>query len=94
MERTFLDLTPDPARLARYMRLVQSYVHEEDGSRSALVQAAQEDPEAMTVSLVAVGMVLLDLASAPLELDPLVLLDRLSDEIVQTATDVAVAPAL
>ena len=78
VERTFSELAPDPATFTRHLGLVQAYVRSESGSHSALMVAANADPEGMTTSIVALGAVLLDIAAGAFDLTPEQMLDKLA----------------
>ena len=75
--------TPDSASFTRTVANVQSYVRSEAGSYAALVSAAQEDPAGTTMSLVALGAVLLDVAAGAFSLTPEEMLDKVSAGILQ-----------
>ena len=75
--------TPDLASFTRTVASVQSYVRGEPGSYRALVAAAEEDPAATTMSLVALGAVLLDVAAGAFSLTPQEMLAKVSAGILQ-----------
>ena len=77
--------TPDAALFRRTVEHVQSYVRSEPGAYSGLVTAAQEDPVGTTMSLVALGAVLLDIAAGAFSLTPDEMLDKVSAGIAQHA---------
>jgi hypothetical protein len=74
---------PDPARFGETVALVQSYVRSEAGAHTALMSAAQRDPEGMTHDLVALGAVLLDIAAGAFRLSP----DEVLDKVAATVAD-------
>lgn len=59
---------PERARFAETVRAVQAYVRSEPGAHSSLMETARRDPEATTLSLVALGAVLLDIAAGAFQL--------------------------
>src|SRR4051812_33918359 len=63
VDRDLAQLAPDPDTFGRHFALVQDYVSSRPGSHAALMTAAREEPEAMTMSIVALGAVLLDIAA-------------------------------
>jgi hypothetical protein len=65
---TTLPQGPDLQALERTVAHVQSYVRSEPGAYSALVTLAEEDPTGTTMSLVALGAVLLDVAAGAFSL--------------------------
>lgn len=77
--------SPDAASFRRTVEHVQSYVRSEPGAYSALVTAAQDDPAGTTMSLVALGAVLLDIAAGAFSLTPDEMLDKVSAGIAQHA---------
>jgi hypothetical protein len=83
VERRPQDLAPDPARFAGDVDLVRGYVRSDAGSHAALMAAARQDPEGMTTSLVTLGAVLLDIASAAFDLTP----DQMLDKVAQGIAD-------
>jgi hypothetical protein len=70
-----------PETFDRVVDLMTSYVRSEDGAYSALVGAANQDPEAMTQSLIALGAVLLDIAAGAFKLTPDEMLVKVSQGI-------------
>ncbi len=78
MDRIVSELAPDPVTFTRHFALVQAYVRSQPGSHTALMRAANDDPEAMTTSIVALGAVLLDIAAGAFDLTPEEMLDKLA----------------
>lgn len=83
---------PDPARFADAVRHVQAYVRSESGSHGALMDAARCDPEGMTVSLVALGSVLLDIAAGALSVSPDDMLAKVVDSVAAMAAGRSTSP--
>lgn len=81
MDRNAAELAPDPATFARHFDLVQAYVKSDPGSHTALMTAARQEPEAMTMSIVALGAVLLDIAAGAFRLTPDQMLDKVAESI-------------
>lgn len=75
---TSLEHSPDPSAFVRTAAHVQAYVRHEPGAYTALVEAAEADPEGTTTSLLALGAVLLDVAAAAFELTPEDMLAKVS----------------
>ena len=71
------------ARFGETVRAVQAYVRSEPGAHSSLMAAAREDPEAMTVSLVALGTVLLDIAAGAFHLTPDEMLEKVAQQVAE-----------
>lgn len=69
---------PDLASFTRTVAHVQSYVRSEPGAYSALMATAHEDPAGTTISLVALGAVLLDIAAGAFSLTPDEMLAKVS----------------
>ena len=78
-----IPLQPDSARFTETVRAVQAYVRSEPGAHSSLMAAAREDPEAMTLSLVALGAVLLDIAAGAFHLTPDEMLDKVAARVAE-----------
>jgi hypothetical protein len=72
---------PDHGRFTEALGAVQAYVRSEPGAHTALMDAARRDPEGMTVSLVALGAVLLDIAAGAFRLTPDEMLDKVAAQI-------------
>ncbi len=70
VDRLIAQLAPDPAIFNRHLALVQAYVQSRPGSHTALMDAANADPEGMTTSIVALGAVLLDVAAGAFRMTP------------------------
>ena len=83
MQRVETVTPPDRSRFAETVRLVQAYVRSEQGAHAPLMEAAREDPEGMTMSLVALGAVLLDIAAGAFSLSPDEMLDKVADGVAQ-----------
>jgi hypothetical protein len=81
MERPASELAPDPETFARHFSLVQAYVKSRPGSHLALMDAARAEPEEMTMSIVALGAVLLDIAAAAFSLTPEQMLDKVAESL-------------
>jgi len=56
--------------------------------------AANEDPEAMTTSIVALGEVLLDIAAGAFKLTPEQMLDKVAGGVENLSSEPPVAPAI
>lgn len=85
MERSPTDIAPDPETFSRHLQLVQAYVKSAPGSHSALMEAARSDPEQITMSIVALGAVLLDIAAGAFHLTPEQMLDKVARSIEGSA---------
>jgi hypothetical protein len=70
--------------------LVQAYVRSEPGAHSRLMAAARSDPDGMTASLVALGAVLLDIASGAFSLTPDEVLEKVAARVAE-GSDLPVA---
>ena len=81
MERNAAELAPDPATFSRHFELVRDYVKSHPGSHAALMEAAREEPEEMTMSIVALGAVLLDTAAGAFNITPDQMLDKVAQSI-------------
>lgn len=81
MDRIVTELAPDPVAFGRHVQLVQAYVRAQPHSHAALMEAARQDPEGMTVSIVTLGAVLLDIAAGAFRLTPEEMLDKLADKV-------------
>ena len=53
MERPSNEIAPAPEVFSRHLHLVQDYVRSAPGSHQALMAAASQEPEEMTMSIVA-----------------------------------------
>jgi hypothetical protein len=73
----------DPARFAQTVRAVQAYVRADPGAHAALLETARRDPEGTTVSLVALGTVLLDIAAGAFGLTPDEMLDKVAARVAE-----------
>ena len=85
VERAPTDIAPDPDVFARHLQLVQAYVKSAPGSHSALMDAARTEPEQVTMSIVALGAVLLDIAAGAFHLTPEQMLDKVAQSIEGSA---------
>ena len=74
---------PDLERFAGTVRQVQAYVRSEPGAHTSLMAAARQDPEGTTLSLVALGAVLLDIAAGAFSLSPDEMLDKVAAGVAQ-----------
>ncbi len=83
---------PVSDRFAESVRHVQAYVRSEPGAHASLMAAARQDPEGMTVSLVALGAVLLDLVAGAFRLDPDAMLDKVSAQVSAAERGRSVSP--
>ncbi len=83
--RRRVEMTPRPdlARFAGTVRAVQSYVRSEPGAHSSLMEAARQDPEGTTLSLVALGAVLLDIAAGAFRMTPDEVLDKVAARVAE-----------
>lgn len=84
---TLPDRGPGPASFVRTVASVKAYVRSEPGAYRSLVTAAQADPEGTTMSLVALGAVLLDLAAGAFNLSPDEMLAKVAAQISAHAAD-------
>ncbi|MCW2681524.1 MAG: hypothetical protein JWM62_2925 [Frankiales bacterium] len=69
---------PERDRFADTLRVVQSYVRSEPGAYSSLMDNARRDPEGTTLSLVALGAVLLDIAAGAFHMTPDEMLEKVA----------------
>lgn len=69
---------PDLPSFTRTVAHVQAYVRREPGAFSALMTSAHDDPAGTTISLVALGAVLLDIAAGAFSLSPDEMLAKVS----------------
>lgn len=76
-----LEYAPEPASFVRTVAHVQAYVRSESGAYAALMDAAHEDPEGVTTSLVSLGAVLLDIAAGAFSMSPDEMLAKVSAQI-------------
>ena len=74
---------PERARFADTVRAVQAYVRSEPGAHSSLMDTARRDPEGTTLSLVALGAVLLDIAAGAFHLTPDEMLDKVAAGVAE-----------
>lgn len=91
MDHIVTQLAPNPTMFTQHLSLVQDYVRDRSGAHGALVATAQADPEGLTMSLVALGAVLLDIAAGAYKLSPEAMLDKLAEGV---ADMMAEKPAL
>lgn len=94
MDRIVSELAPDPAIFTVHLALVHDYVRARSGAHAALMEAAHADPETLTMSLVALGAVLLDIAAGAYKLTPDEMLGKLADGVASVIGDEPVEPAL
>ena len=92
MDRDLALLAPDPDTFGRHFSLVQDYVQARPGSHAALMDTAREEPEEMTMSIVALGAVLLDIAAGAFRLTPEQMLDKVAQGIHRLRDDERPAP--
>ena len=76
-----VEYVPEPEAFSRAVDLMTAYVRREDGAYAGLMEAAREDPEVMTQSLIALGAVLLDIAAGAFHLTPDQMLGKVSHGI-------------
>ena len=76
---------PGVERFGEALDHVQRYVRSEPGAHASLMDAAHRDPEGMTLSLVALGAVLLDIAAGAFRLTPDEVLDKVSAQVAADA---------
>ncbi|MFN2538808.1 MAG: hypothetical protein ABR549_11795 [Mycobacteriales bacterium] len=81
MDRPGSEIAPAPETFARHFELVRAYVKSSPGSHSALMTAARAEPEEMTMSIVALGAVLLDIAAGAFRLTPEQMLDKVAASV-------------
>jgi hypothetical protein len=81
VERPGNEIAPPPEICTRHLRLVQDYVQSRPGAHAALMTAARREPEEMTMSIVALGVVLLDIAAGAFRLTPEQMLDKVAKGI-------------
>lgn len=79
-----MDTPPhDAQRFAQTLRAVQAYVRAEPGAHAALMDTARRDPEGTTLSLVALGQVLLDIAAGAFRLTPDEMLEKVAARVAE-----------
>ena len=74
---------PERARFEGTLRSVQAYVRSEPGAHSTLMETARRDPEGTTLSLVALGAVLLDIAAGAFHLTPDEMLEKVAAGVAE-----------
>jgi hypothetical protein len=94
VEHIVSELAPDPVSFTRHFLLVQDYVRSGAGAHHALMSAAREDPEGVTMSIVALGAVLLDIASGAFRMTPDQMLDKIASGVESIITEGPEQPAL
>lgn len=62
---------------------MQAYVRSEPGAHTSLMETARRDPEGTTLSLVALGAVLLDIAAGAFHLTPDGMLDKVAAGVAE-----------
>jgi hypothetical protein len=77
----------DPEAFALTVERVQAYVRREPGAWAGLAQAAREDPEGTTRTLLGLGTVLLDIAAGAFSLSPEQVLEKVSHSIASSEDD-------
>ena len=87
VERPLYAIFPDPLTFSRHFALVQAYVARQPGSREGLMNAAQDDPEGMTTSIIALGGVLLDIAAGAFKLTPEQMLDKIAAGVADVTAE-------
>lgn len=88
------ELAPDPVVFTQHLALVQAYVRSEPGGFAALMAAANADPERLTMSIVALGAVLLDIAAGAYKLTPDEMLQKLASGVADIIGGDPTQPAL
>ena len=86
MDRHRREIAPAPEAFSRHLQLVRDYVVGSPGSHNALLAAARREPEELTMSIVALGAVLLDLASEAFHMTPEQMLDKVGRSIEEGAS--------
>lgn len=81
------DASFDPAAFALTVERVQAYVRREPGAWAGLAQAARDDPERTTRTLLGLGTVLLDIAAGAFSLSPEEVLEKVSRSIASPEDD-------
>ena len=81
MERVGTELAPLPEEFTHHLHLVQDYVKSKPGSHQALMTAARQEPEQVTMSIVALGTMLLDIAAGAFQLTTEQMLDKVVDSV-------------
>lgn len=74
---------PERDRFADTVRAVQAYVRSEPGAHSSLMDTARRDPEGTTLSLVALGAVLLDIAAGAFSMTPDEMLEKVAAGVTE-----------
>ncbi len=72
---------PGAERFSEALTHVRRYVRSEPGAHTALLDAARRDPDGMTLSLVALGAVLLDAAAGAFRLTPDEVLEKVGQQV-------------
>jgi hypothetical protein len=85
VEHLAFQIASDPATFSRHLQLVEAFVKTAPGSRRALLAAARAEPEAVTLSIVALGAVLLDIAAGAFHLTPERMLEKVAATIEGSA---------
>lgn len=76
-----MEIGPAPEIFSRHLHLVRDYMKAKPGSHAALMAAATREPEELTMSIVALGAVLLDIAAGAFHLTPEEMLDKVAHSI-------------
>ncbi len=94
VESIVSELAPDPATFTQHLALVQAFVRAQPGAHAALMDAVHDDPETLTMSIVALGAVLLDIAAGAFKMSPDDMLDKVALGVAAIASEEPVQPAL
>lgn len=94
MERIVSELAPDPATFTQHLGLMQDYVASRPGAHANLMSAAHADPEGLTMSITALGAVLLDIAAGAFKITPEEMLDKLAEGVARILAEDPEQPAL
>jgi hypothetical protein len=81
-----VEFVPEPEAFSRAVDLMTAYVRREEGAYARLIDAAHDDPESMTQSLIALGAVLLDIAAGAFKLTPDEMLGKVSVGIKESVS--------
>jgi hypothetical protein len=93
VESILSELAPDPATFTEHLGLVQAFVRAQPGAHAALMEAAHEDPEKVTMSIVALGAVLLDIAAGAFKMSPDDMLDKVALGVAAIVAEDPLQPA-
>lgn len=81
MKDASIEIAPAPEIFRRHLHLVQDYLKAKPGSHAALMAAVRREPEEVTMSVVALGAVLLDIAAGAFHLTSEQMLDKVARSI-------------